>query len=181
MRALGRLVCVMGPSGAGKDALIAYARPRVDPARVIFGHRYITRPAEAGGENHIALTAAEFATREAAGLFALTWASHGFRYAIGGELDLWLARGLVVVVNIARAAWTDAAARYPGLAGVLVTAAPAILAERLAARGREDKAAIVERLARDVPLPDDPAIRRLDNSGALAVAGEAFLGLIGPR
>jgi ribose 1,5-bisphosphokinase len=100
----GRLVAVMGPSGAGKDALIAYARPRLDPARIMLGHRYITRPADAGGENHVRLSPAEFAARRAAGLFALSWESHGLGYAIGGELDLWLGRGLVVVVNIARAA-----------------------------------------------------------------------------
>lgn len=174
----GRLVCVMGPSGAGKDTLIAYARARSDPTRVLFAHRYITRPTEAGGENHVALTAAEFAARRAAGLFALAWESHGYAYGIGSELDLWLAAGFTVVANIARAAWSDAARRYPGLSGVLVTAAPAVLAERLAARGREDAAAIAERLKREVTLPEDPAIHRLDNSGDLAVAGEALLRLI---
>jgi ribose 1,5-bisphosphokinase len=174
----GRLVCVMGPSGAGKDALIGYVRPRVDPARIVFGHRYITRPADAGGENHVALSPAEFAARRAAGLVALAWESHGLGYGIGGELDLWLGRGLGVVVNIARAAWSDAAGRYPDLTGILVTAAPEVLAQRLAARGREDQAAILERLAREVPLPDDPAIHRLDNSGDLAVAGGAFLRLV---
>jgi ribose 1,5-bisphosphokinase len=174
----GRLIAVMGKSGVGKDALIGYARPRVDPARILFGHRYITRPAESGGENHVSLSSAEFAARRAAGLFALAWESHGLAYGIGGELDLWLGRGLTVVVNIARAAWPDAACRYPGLAGILVTASPEILAQRLAARGREDQAAIAERLAREVPLPDDPAIHRLDNSGDLAAAGDAFLRLV---
>src|SRR5262252_3918437 len=134
----GRLVAVMGPSGAGKDALLGYVRPRVDPACVVFGHRYITRPFDAGGENHVALTPAEFAARRTAGLFALAWESHGLAYGIGAELDLWLGRGLTVVVNIARAVWPDASRRYPGLTGVLVTATPEILALRLAARGRED-------------------------------------------
>ncbi|MGO8917970.1 MAG: phosphonate metabolism protein/1,5-bisphosphokinase (PRPP-forming) PhnN [Stellaceae bacterium] len=174
----GRLVCVMGPSGAGKDTLIAYARARCDPAQLIFAHRYITRPAESSGENHVALSPAEFAARQAAGLFALSWQSHGLDYGIGAELDLWLGRGLTVVANIARAAWTDARRRYPGLAGVLVTAAPEILAQRLAARGREDQAAIAERLAREVALPADTTIHRLDNSGDLAVAGEALLRLL---
>jgi ribose 1,5-bisphosphokinase len=174
----GRLLCIMGPSGAGKDTLIAYARARSDPARVLFAHRYITRPAEAGGENHVALTAAEFAARRAAGLFALAWESHGLAYGIGSELDLWLNGGFTVVANIARAAWGEAALRYPGLVGVLITAAPAVLAERLAARGRESAEAIAERLTRDVPLPDDAAIQRIDNSGALDVAGAALLRLI---
>jgi len=174
----GRLVCVMGPSGAGKDTLIAYARSRVDPARVLFAHRYVTRPAEAGGENHLALSPAEFAARRAAGLFALAWQSHGLDYGIGSELDLWLRQGYTVVANIARAAWSDAARRYPDLQGVLVTAERAVLAERLAARGRESPAEIAERLKREVALPDHRAIHRLDNSRPIAVAGEAFMRLL---
>ena len=174
----GHLVCVMGPSGAGKDTLIAYARARTDPARVLYAHRYVTRAPEAGGENHVALSPAEFAARRSAGLFALSWESHGLSYGIGAELDLWLGRGLTVVANLARAAWGDARQRYPDLAGVLVTAAAEILAQRLAARGREDPAAIAERMAREVALPDDPAIHRIDNSGDLAVAGEALVRLL---
>jgi ribose 1,5-bisphosphokinase len=175
----GRLIAIMGPSGAGKDTLIAYARARSDPARVLFAHRYITRAPEAGGENHVALSAAEFAARRRAGLFALSWESHGLAYGIGGELDLWLGAGFTVVAGIARAVWDAAARRYPGLTGVLVTAEPAVLAARLAARGREDAAAIAERLAREVALPADPAIRTIDNSGDLATAGESLLRVIG--
>ncbi|HWI29478.1 MAG TPA: phosphonate metabolism protein/1,5-bisphosphokinase (PRPP-forming) PhnN [Stellaceae bacterium] len=174
----GRLIAVMGPSGAGKDTLIAYARAKSDPARLIVAHRYITRPAGAGGENHVALSAAEFAARRAAGLFALAWESHGLAYGIGIEIDLWLARGVTVLTNIARAAWEDAARRYPALLGVLVTAAPAVLAERLKQRGREDADDIAERLAREVALAEHPALHRLDNSGALEEAGAALLRLI---
>jgi ribose 1,5-bisphosphokinase len=173
-----QLVCIMGPSGVGKDALIAYARARSDPRRLIFAHRYVTRPAGAGGENHVALSPAEFAAREAAGLLALAWESHGLRYAIGGELDLWLGHGFIVVANLAREAWGAARRRYPGLQGVLVMAPPEVLAARLAARGREDAAGIAERLAHDVALPEDAAIHRLDNSGDLAVAGEALVRLL---
>lgn len=175
---MARLVAVMGPSGVGKDTLIAYARARSDPARVLFAHRYITRPIEAGGENHVALSADEFAARRAAGLFALAWESHGLSYALGSELDLWLGNGFTVVANVARAAWSEVARRYPGAAGVLVTAAPEVLAARLAGRGRESAAAIAERLAREVALPEDAAIRRLDNSGAIEAAGEKLLRII---
>ena len=174
----GRLVCVMGPSGAGKDTLIAYVRERIDPAAIAIAHRYITRPASAGGENHVALSEAEFAARRDLGLFALSWESHGQSYAIGSEINLWLAHGLIVLANTARGAWAEAARRYPATAGVLVTTSPEILAERLAERGREDKAAIAERLKREVTVPDDPAIQRIDNSGALEAAGEKLLQLL---
>jgi ribose 1,5-bisphosphokinase len=171
----------MGPSGAGKDTLIAYARERVDPARVLLAHRYVTRPPEAGGENHVSLTPREFAARRAAGLFALAWASHGLDYGIGSELDLWLRHGLTVVVNLSRAAWSDAARRYPELMGVLVTASREVLAQRLIARGRENTEEIAERLKHEVALPDHRAIHRLDNSGPIATAGNAFVRLITPR
>jgi ribose 1,5-bisphosphokinase len=170
----GCLVHVMGPSGAGKDALIDYARTRVDPAAVIFSHRFITRPAEAGGENHIALSEAGFAARREAGLFALTWQSHGFWYGIGTEIDLWLDRGFVVVVSGSRAAWPQAKARYPNLLGLLIDAPAEIRAERLAARKREDELAIRARLEREVPLPLK-GMYRLCNDGPIAAAGEELV------
>jgi hypothetical protein len=52
-----------------------------------------------------------------------------------------------VVVNLAREAWGAARQRYPGLQGVLVTAPPALLARRLAARGREKTADAADRAA----------------------------------
>ena len=52
------LVYVMGPSGAGKDSVLDRARTMLSvEAPVAFAHRYITRPADIGGENHVALTA----------------------------------------------------------------------------------------------------------------------------
>ena len=67
----GPLVYVMGPSGAGKDSVMGRARALLPAdAPVVFAHRYITRPAETGGENHVALSAAEFALRRTHGLFA---------------------------------------------------------------------------------------------------------------
>jgi ribose 1,5-bisphosphokinase len=174
----GRLVYVMGPSGAGKDTLIGYARARSDPARVVFAHRYITRAADVSGENHVVLNEREFFSRNAAGLFALAWESHGFRYAIGAEIDLWRAQGLNVVASGARAAWPLAATRYPSLVGVLVDAPLASRAARLATRGRENESAIRERLERDVALPADNRIHRVDNSGLLAHGGEALIKLL---
>ena len=58
---------------------------------IAFAHRYITRPADVGGENHVALSRAEFALRRAHGLFAFHWHAHGNDYGIGREIHAWRA------------------------------------------------------------------------------------------
>jgi ribose 1,5-bisphosphokinase len=71
---MGRLFYIMGASGVGKDSLIDYSRKKINGLKsVIYAHRYITRPAKAGGENHIALTVEEFHQRKENGLFSLCW------------------------------------------------------------------------------------------------------------
>ena len=51
----GALVYVMGPSGAGKDSVLERARAMLSADQPIaFAHRYITRPPDIGGENHVA-------------------------------------------------------------------------------------------------------------------------------
>ncbi|MDR5739940.1 phosphonate metabolism protein/1,5-bisphosphokinase (PRPP-forming) PhnN [Caballeronia sp. LZ016] len=172
------LIYVMGPSGAGKDALLAFARERVG-ASAMFAHRYITR-AFGDGENHIALTHDEFASRAEHGLFAMHWESLGLRYGVGIELDAWLARGVPVVVNGSRQHALAALARYPDARFVHIDAAPAVLAARLARRGREDARQIEARLLRkpSLELPAEARIVRIDNSGLLAEAGSRFLGVV---
>jgi ribose 1,5-bisphosphokinase len=176
--ALPPLVYVMGPSGAGKDTLLAYARAHVDPSRILFAHRYITRSMTATGENHIALSRAEFDARRDAGLFGLSWESHGNAYGVGAEIDLWREHNFVVVVSGARAAWPAAQDRYTNILGVLIDAPADLRAGRLAARGREDEAAIRARMAREIPMALDANIHRLDNSGSVEAAGDALTHLL---
>ncbi|MFC0401203.1 phosphonate metabolism protein/1,5-bisphosphokinase (PRPP-forming) PhnN [Paraburkholderia rhizosphaerae] len=175
----GRLIYVMGPSGAGKDSLLHFARDRVAGAPVMFAHRYITRTV-GSNENHIALTLEEFEARSALGLFALEWSSHSMRYGIGIEIDEWLARGCTVVINGSRQHLERALERYPLIEVVHVEAAPHILAARLGARARETAEQVAARLARHAPfsLPDGTRLTRIDNSGALEVAGDAFLRVV---
>lgn len=171
-----KLIYVMGPSGAGKDSLLGFARARLATQGVVFAHRYITRP-DGGGENHIALTEPEFEARSRQGLFALQWRSHALRYGIGVEIDQWLGLGCTVVVNGSRAYVSEALARYPQMTLVHVDAAHAVLAARLASRGRETAAQIAERLARQAPfeVPPGASLTRIDNSSRLEDAGAAFV------
>ncbi|CAH2902310.1 phosphonate metabolism protein/1,5-bisphosphokinase (PRPP-forming) PhnN [Paraburkholderia phenoliruptrix] len=175
----GRLVYVMGPSGAGKDALLGFARKRLAGEPILFAHRYITRPS-GNGEEHIALCVEEFAARSLLGLFALEWSSHSLRYGIGIEVDAWLARGCTVVVNGSRQHLHHALARYPRAEVVHVDAAPHILEARLGARARESAEQVAARLARHAPftLPDGVRCESIDNSGELEDAGHALIAFL---
>lgn len=176
----GKLFYVVGPSGSGKDSLMRYGRERLaaDPG-VVFAHRYITRPVELHGENHVALTEAEFDARLAAGLFAMYWESHGLRYGIGREINLWLAKGCNVVMNGSREYLPEARSLYPALIAVLVTVSPEVLAGRLRTRGRETEEQIVRRIERARQFPRAGGhLEVIENDVQLHVAGERFVKLL---
>ncbi len=172
----GRLVLVVGPSGAGKDTLIAGARAvlRNDPG-VVFPRRVVTRPASPH-EDHDSLAEAEFVRAAAAGAFALAWEAHGLRYGVPAGIDADIAAGRTVVCNVSRAIVTAARAKYACVTAVLITAAPDVLAARLAARGRTSDGALSGRLARS---PDDfDADAVIDNVGAPEAATELLVAVI---
>ncbi len=137
----GRVIAVVGPSGAGKDTLlagVAAARPDLHRAR-----RSITRAATQT-EDFEPLTEAEFARAAAAGEFALHWRAHGLGY---GLRHAEFAAG-DVVFNGSRAALAQARAVFPELFVVEIAVSAPVLAARLAARGRETTDEIADRLAR---------------------------------
>lgn len=171
----GQLYYVMGPSGAGKDSVLAWVRLHGVSNDVLCAHRYITRPADAGGENHVALSEEEFRLRAKRGLFALTWQAHGLRYGIGREIQHWLGLGAQVLVNGSRDAYAQARERFPALRPVVITASHETIAARLAARGRESAVEIAERLARRdaYQAPADALI--IHNDGSLIDAGARLL------
>ncbi|SIN75044.1 phosphonate metabolism protein/1,5-bisphosphokinase (PRPP-forming) PhnN [Halodesulfovibrio marinisediminis] len=150
----GTLFYLMGPSGVGKDTLLNTLRSRLEGKSVIVAHRYITRPASATGENHVALSKKEFQKHLVANSFALHWHSHDKNYGIGIEINNWLNQGLSVVINGSRAYLPQARELYPDLQPVLITAPENIIAERLHARQRETKNEILHRLHRNTELND---------------------------
>lgn len=170
---------MVGPSGAGKDTLIDAARAaRPD---ILFPRRAITRPAEAGGEAHEAMTIEAFDAREAAGGFALSWRAHGLAYGVPIAVAEALAAGRHVLVNVSRAVVDDARARYAPVRALVVTASPEILARRLEARGRESSADIRARLARAAyTAPEGADVTVIDNGGALEDGVAAFLAALSP-
>lgn len=177
---MGRLVYLMGASGAGKDSLLDALRHAL-PSGLVVAHRYITRPADAGAENHIALRDDEFNQRLEQGLFALDWQAHGCRYGIGIEIDHWMAQGCNVVVNGSRAHLDLAMQRYgQRLLPVCLQVSESVLEHRLQQRGREDGEQIRHRLRRAAQYASGlPAhCQRLDNDGHLHDTLAAFLRLL---
>src|SRR5262249_34835256 len=153
----GCLVAVAGPSGAGKDTLLRFARNlfRGDP-NIVFPRRVITREPSVD-EDHEALSEAHFAAAVAVGGFAFWWDAHGLSYAVRATMDDDIEAGKTVVCNVSRAVISELRRRYTSVRVVLVTAPTDVLAARLAARGRLTDGALGARLARSAPAQSDLA------------------------
>jgi ribose 1,5-bisphosphokinase len=176
----GILWLIVGPSGVGKDSLIDGARASLaGNAGFFFPRREITRPADAGGEDHVAVTVAEFETKRASGNYALSWEANGLGYGVPHAIDETLSQGRNVVLNGSRGALDDARARYPGLRVVEITVPPEILRARLEARGRETSVEIEERLTRAaaVRASGDDVIR-FSNDRPLEESVDALVALL---
>lgn len=162
----GRFIAVVGPSGVGKDSVMA-ALATHDP-RFVLARRVITRPTNAGGEAFDGVTETEFATRVSTGDFALHWSAHGLQYGIPASVDMPLAQGQDVLANLSRAMLAVAAARFARLSVIQLSADKTVLAKRLTARGRETPHQIAQRLGRvSTPLPTDIDVHEVDNNGPL--------------
>ncbi|HXW27612.1 MAG TPA: phosphonate metabolism protein/1,5-bisphosphokinase (PRPP-forming) PhnN [Xanthobacteraceae bacterium] len=172
----GRLVLVVGPSGAGKDTLIDLARAalRHDPA-VVFARRVVTRAASAA-EDHDTMDEAAFERAARAGAFALAWGAHDLRYGIPATIDDDIRAGRVVVCNVSRTIIAAARARYAAVVVALITAPPEVLAARLNARGRDGD--IAGRLARGDAFADVVADHVIANTGAPAAGAAALMAAI---
>lgn len=179
----GTLFYIIGGSGCGKDSVMERARAGLSPGEAVFAHRYITRDPRVGGENHVALSEPEFQARLDAGLFSLHWEAHGYRYALGREIDLWMEAGLNVAANGSRAHLDVAAKRYPDLVPVLVEASPETLLRRMTARNREAGSDIEERMRRAEQYAHcrHPNMAVIDNSGELDRAAEALAAILRKR
>lgn len=181
---MAKLYYVIGPSGAGKDSLLTAARRRLAGKDFVFAHRYITRSADAGGENFVNLSEAEFALRQAKGLFLFAWQSHGLHYAVGQEIQQWLRQGLSVVMNGSRA-YLDQAQTIADQQGIILVPVwihcdLPILAQRLAARGRESAEDMAERLSRAQNYRAPATAFVIDNSADFDAALTQLLTLLLP-
>jgi ribose 1,5-bisphosphokinase len=147
----GALVVVVGPSGAGKDTLLAMAHALcADDARIVFPRRIVTRP-PSDAEDHDSVSPFEFDAAVGQGAYAFWWEAHGLKYALSAAIDTELRAGKTVVCNVSRGIVGQLRGRYESVTAVLVTAPKDVLLARLAARGREREGDVAGRVARAAP------------------------------
>jgi ribose 1,5-bisphosphokinase len=146
----GRLILVVGPSGAGKDTLLGLARTAcADDPNIVFPRRVITRQASESEDNEeVSLEAFRHAL--ARGEYAVHWEAHGHCYALRRGIDDELRAGRTIVANVSRTVVASLRRDYADVLVVSITAPPQVLAERLAARRRSSDGKIEARLDRTV-------------------------------
>lgn len=169
----GLFVAFVGPSGAGKDTLLAEAASALHHCRdFIFVRRTVTRPADGVTEDHNTLSSEAFVAARQAGAFSLCWDAHGLLYGLPRKAREEVDSGRVVIANVSRTVLDEAVRIFRRIAVVEIHADPSIRAMRIAARGREPPADADARVRRTVSLevPPGSVHIRIDNSGSLETA-----------
>jgi ribose 1,5-bisphosphokinase len=146
----GRLVLVVGPSGAGKDTLLSLARAAcADDRNIVFPRRVITREASASEENE-EVSIGTFQEALTRGDYAMHWEAHGHRYALSRAIDDEIRSGRTIVANVSRTVIGAMRRAYADVVVVSITAPPNVLAERIALRARSSDGKLESRLGRVV-------------------------------
>lgn len=175
----GAFVCIVGPSGAGKDSLLSHARTLLadDPA-MVFPRRLVTRAGNTS-EDHDTITREAFDAGVRDGSFSLHWEAHGLGYALPMAVREAVEAGKVVVCNVSRAVIPDVMERFARVYVVLITAPPAVVMERLRQRGRETGASIAARMERSRHLSAvlNPDLTIM-NTGPVEIGGERLSGFL---
>jgi ribose 1,5-bisphosphokinase len=173
-----KLIYTVGPSGAGKDSLLAWLRTRMPSQfKLHFARRCITRIAQPHGELHESVDTDTFHRLLAADAFALHWQANGLHYGVRHEELAPLQSGKWVIVNGSRAYLADALHRFPDLRVLHVSASEETLRMRLLARGRETPEAIESRVTRSIALSPPEWVPTIEvrNEGSLDAAGDFLL------
>jgi ribose 1,5-bisphosphokinase len=150
----GRLILVVGPSGAGKDTLLGLAKAAcADDTNIVFARRVVTREASEFEDNEQVSDEA-FRQALAQDAYAMHWEAHGHCYALPRAIDDDIRAGRMVIANVSRTVISAMRRAYAEVMVISITAPPQVLAERIAMRARGSDGKIEQRLGRTV---DDTA------------------------
>jgi ribose 1,5-bisphosphokinase len=146
----GRLVLVVGPSGAGKDTLLGLAKAAcAEDCNIVFSRRVITRQSSRSEDNE-EVSKETFQHALARGEYAMHWEAHGHCYALPRAIDDELRAGRTVVANVSRTMIGAIRRTYANVVVISISAPPQVRAERLATRQRAGDGTIEQRLRRTV-------------------------------
>ena len=168
----GRLLYLVGATAARKQQLLQHLRARLteyDP--LVIAHRYVCGAPPAVPADVVVLSEAEYQLRRARGLFVLQWERKSVQYAIGTEINYWLAVGLSVLVNGSRGHMRQAFGDYPDMTIVWLSARATLAV----ADGRTPVGLVPEAPPRTVT---GRYLMRLDANGSVSSAAEQLLGAI---
>ena len=179
-----RLVYVVGPSGAGKDSLMAWLLAAVADRRDLqLARRTLTRPpGSPGDEQHEAVSLEGFERLRAQHVFALCWEAHGIQYGVRWS-ELRPRECRCVLLNGSRADLPEARKAFPDLFVVHVQASATTLAQRLSDRRREPAGEVQQRLhrAQQAALAPTQADLEVFNEGPLPEVGGRWLAALRQR
>jgi ribose 1,5-bisphosphokinase len=174
---MGTWIFICGPSGVGKDSLIAWSKQALaGQPNIVFARRLVTRMAQPGSDDD-ACNEADFLSQRQTGGLRWHWQAHGFYYGISQNYTSHVSAGGTVVINGSRS-HVDALPASQDIKRVEITASPDQIAARLAQRGRDSQEAVAHRLARNAgfeqssPLNADLIVR---NDADIAQAGAALV------
>ena len=172
---------MVGASGVGKDAILSAARPRLEATgNYYFPTRFITRPADAGGEDHNSMSSKSFVQAVREDRFSLWWMAHELHYALPDTVYEKLRFDSHVVANISRRTVIEAVQKFNHVVVIEITASPETIRKRLLMRGRETEAEVMMRQMRKVEADwsGDVRVTNIANDGQLDEAVGMFIATI---
>ena len=167
--------------GVGKDAILSTVRPRMQATgNYYFPTRIITRPADAGGEDHQNISINEFVQAVREDRFSLWWMAHELHYALPDTVYEKLRFGTHVVANISRRTVGEAVHKFNRVEVIEITADPETIKKRLLMRGRETAAEIMVRQLRETEpnWSNRARITTIQNDGSLSEAADGFISAV---
>jgi len=178
---IGRLIIVVGASGAGKDTVLKSAQKHFEGnPRVAFVRRVITRECNPKAEVHDSVSEQQFLEQQARGDFCVSWQANDLYYGLPASVHSGIAQGQLMVANGSRAAIDDIRSKFSELTTVHIVTSMDVLAMRLERRSRESAAEIKNRLERNNTIAELSGndVVTIDNSGERQTAIDEFIDLL---